>query len=187
MYKADGSFVEQYISVDDDAVMTTTLEDTRTVPPARDIFQRLHDRRLYKEVYCVPIDERGVPHALVRTWLMGLPEQDEEGRRRRGDVERKVAKIVGCDPWEVIVLVQSVSNPAYGGLGELNPEEVYVISDFNEPRYLSECPDLIVDSKVRAARSVHVIANEDKLARGTRETIRPRIYEALVESAGVKG
>ena len=192
-YKRAPSFLREYTNNDDDTVMAIMLEDEKTTAAPRHIFQKLHDRHLFKEAYSVPIQERGVPDARVRTWLLGLLGNEEQARQRRAAVERRVAEIVGCEAWEVIVLAESAPNPAYGGLGVLNPEEIYVVSDYDKPRYLSEHPDLIAFGSnvraedVRGARSVYVIANEDKLDRDARDAIRPRIYETLVESAGVRG
>lgn len=190
-YEADSGFLDRYARTHDDIIMTAMLEDTQPSVP-REIFQRLYNRRLFKEAYSVPIQQAKVGDARVRTWLLGLFGNNDGARLRRSEVESRIAKVIGREPWEVIVLAESYPNPAYGGLAVLNPEEIYVVSDYDEPRYLNELPDLVAFGSgvkaedVRGARSVYVIANEDGLDRDTRGAIRQKIHEILVESAGVK-
>ncbi len=53
-------------------------------------------------------------------------------------LEERVADYLHCEPWEVIVEVKNVKNPAYQVPGVLDPEDVLVIDRKGRERSIND-------------------------------------------------
>ncbi|MCC7104579.1 MAG: HD domain-containing protein [Chloroflexi bacterium] len=179
-YRYDGTagHLARYLELDDARVSEAVLQGPD--PRAREIFRRLRERRLYKEVALIPLGE--VPNAVVRNQLLKLNDD------RRLVLEEQIAELVHCEPWQVIVHRKTVKNPAYQDLGGLDPEEIYYVRRNGVPAALKDHPELVM-ALHSASERIHVIAPHDpapgesrELAKGRRaeleDAIRALVYKS---------
>ena len=115
------------------------------------IFERLRQRRLYKEVAAIRLDDIDVRNSITRDRFLRLNLSD------LAKLEQRVAEIMNCEPWEVIAHRKSIRHPAYQASGGLEPEAIHVLSDDGTSRTMSEFPDLI-SARVPKTERLHVIA-----------------------------
>ena len=102
LYAYDGSreYCENYIRYDDERVIDILVNCDLERP--RRIFERLRSRRLFKQVFRLPLTDRHVTDSIT---LSLISEMSDESRQR---IESCVASVVGCKPWEVIVEIKNV-------------------------------------------------------------------------------
>ena len=115
----------------------------------------MRDRRLFKEVALVQLDDTAIQDALKLRRLVNLTP---EHRRR---LEEAVAETVGCEPWEVVVHRRDVKNAAYQAPGGFDPEAIYVVTRDGTPKMLSQFDALTVALHPSVQR-LHVIAPWDR-------------------------
>jgi hypothetical protein len=177
LYSYDGSqdYINRYLEYHDDKVISI-LADCDFEHP-REIFQRLLDRRLYKELVLLPIDDRNVRNDILLHRLMTL------SRDAITELEGKIADHINCEPWEVIVQRKNIKNPAYYGPGEIDPETIYVIPHGSYPRSLGTYVEL-VSSKIPRYERLHVIAPYEWPEQSTDEdlkNLKDRVQDEIVE------
>ena len=151
LFSYDGSqeFLEFYLRFDDGRLMSTALDDR--YPRSKGVFNRLRERRLYKEVAEIRLDELGVDDSITRGQLLNLDPAKE------CELEQHVAGLVDCDPWEVIVHKKSIKHPAYQESGGLEPDAIHVLPRNGTPKAMSAFPDLI-SPRLPMTERLHVIA-----------------------------
>lgn len=155
VYAYDGSMehLQQYLAMDDARMIAAMLSsgDLR----AREIFQRLRDRRLFKELAFIPLDPANVDNAVILGRLLGFSDHDSRS------LELAVAAARGYEAWQVIVEKTSIKHPAYHTPGRIDPEPIFVVSRISgTPRSLGHFPEL-VDAKQQTSEHLHVIAPRD--------------------------
>ena len=177
LFSYDGSkeFLEYYLQFDDGRLMALVKESG--YPRASTLFRRLAERRLYKEVALIHLDEQRVPDSITRGQLINLNDT------ALSELEQQIARDVGCEAWEVIVHKKSVRHSAYQETAGLDPEAIHVLSRDGTFRMMLDFPDL-VSPKIRSTQRIHVIApiqTEDITSRKER---RQRIQSLILEFAG---
>ena len=151
LFSYDGSreFIEFYLRFDDGRLMSTALDDR--YPRSKGVFNRLRERKLYKEVAEIRLDELGVDDSITRGHLLNL---DQVGM---AELERRGAELVGCEPWEVIAHRKSIKHAAYQESGGPEPDAIHVLSRDGTSKTMSAFPDLISPRMPKTER-LHVIA-----------------------------
>lgn len=166
LYAYDGtdSALDRYLSFDDGEVVSVILKGGEL--KSKEVFERLRERRLYKELVMLPLGETHVPDPVIRTALISLAKDSDRWREWAVQTEEKVAELVGCEPWEAIVEQRSIRNPLYQEIA--NPEEIYVTASGRYTRTLGEYDDM-VSGKLPADLRIYVIAPADNMHRGSTE------------------
>ena len=173
-YDGTREHLERYLELDDESVSASVLrcQDER----ARNVFGRLRDRRLYKEIARVNLNPTDIPDSLRRRRLSTLEPVGVH------DLEAKVAAELQCEPWEVIVHRKQVKNPAYGDPSVLDPEAIYVLSrDGQSAQQLLERDD-VVKAPRPADERLHIIAPWDQglsISRDARAAERAHLAERI--------
>ena len=111
LYEYDGSpeFCQRYLKYDDDRVMDVLMHCELEAP--RSIYQRLHERRLYKQLVRMPLTERQTPDPIRRSRYIDLSDETKI------DLQAAIADYLHCEPWEIIIEVKNVkksSVPRWG-------------------------------------------------------------------------
>lgn len=156
LYRYDGSigFLRRYFSWDDSTIISSLI-NTRRSDKARYFFQRLHERRLLKELSVFTLTEKDVPDAITRSRLINLDDELKRG------LEERISQELGCEPWQVIVLDSSIRNPIYQDPDVLDPEAIMVLSRSGTiTREMKDYPYLLSANMPRDRR-VHVIGPLD--------------------------
>lgn len=153
LYTYDGSeeYLMRYLEFDDASVITAALRSDCSSPEARNIFQRLRERRLYKEIDLIPLDDRRIDDSVTRSQLLSLGDQT------MSELESRIAKELRCEPWEVIVYKKSLQIPAYQSPGAVDPEAIHIITREGKIRLMSEIPGF-VGAGLPATQRLHVVA-----------------------------
>ena len=159
-YDGSGEFIASYLQFDDGRLMSTALDDR--YPRSKNVFERLRERKLYKEVAEIRLDDLGVDDSITRGLLLNL---DQKGM---DELERRGAALVGCEPWEVIAYRKSIKHPAYQESGGLEPDAIHVLPRNSTPKAMSEIPDLI-SPRLPTAERLHIIAPTQAYTQGTRQ------------------
>ena len=165
LFSYDGSeeFIQLYLQSDDSDVMSVMTNEE--YPRPSKIFERLRQRRLYKEVAAIRLDDIDVPNSITRDRFLRLDLCD------LAKLEQRVAEIMNCEPWEVIAHKKSIRHPAYQASGGLEPEAIHVLSDDGTSRAMSAFPDLI-SAQVPKTERLHVIAPVEIDSLGNRQKRR---------------
>jgi len=158
-FRYDGSddFFESYMALDDELVISRLSGCDH--PIVSDIFSRLRNRRLLKEISVIPIDE--VADVIKRDRLSTLPYESAESRR----LEEAIGSEIDSSPDTVIVTRQSIKNPTFRtpsyGLAE---EEIIVLSRSGVPKTVADFPDLIFSLNTTAVsrETIRVFAPRDE-------------------------
>lgn len=154
LYAYDGSpeHLQRYVEADD-ATVAATVRDSGD-PVARDIFDRLRNRRLFKELAVVRLDGSEITDHVLENRVRTLSAESCRA------LEAEVARLIECDPAEVIVYRKSVKNPVYYSPGTLDPEAILVKTRKGELKSPLSFPDLTV-GKLPAAERLHVVGRFD--------------------------
>jgi HD superfamily phosphohydrolase len=156
-YDGSNAFLEAYLSFDDEHLLRALRQSG--FPKVQEIFSRLADRRLFKQVCRLPLDE--IPDVLDRGRLSKLNAETDEAR----GLERQIGKELNVDPDFVIVNRWSVKNPTYRPAGyEIKPEEILILDRRGTLRTANEFPDLIFALNTTAAsrEAIDVYAPRDE-------------------------
>ena len=177
LFSYDGSekFLEYYLQFDDARLMALLKEGGD--PRSSKLFNRLAERRLFKEVALIHLDEGRVQDSIRRGQLLSL---DKAGLR---ELELQVAHELKCEPWEIIALKKSIRHPAYQERASLELEAIHVLYIGGTPRMMSDFPDL-VSPKIPSTQRIHVIAPVQTDDVAFREELEQRVRSLILESAG---
>lgn len=159
VFRYDGSqaFLNAYLSVDDEEMLRALRGSGNT--KVQEIFSRLADRRLFKQVCELPPET--VDDALTRGSLLKLNAETAAARA----LEERIAEKLGVDPDFVIVTKWSVKNPTYRPASyRIEPGEIMILDKHDTVRKIDEFPDLIFRFNKDAAslESIHVYAPMDE-------------------------
>lgn len=176
-YAYDGTDdqLEIYLALDDAKLWAAVLSCASD--RAREIFQRLRDRRLFKQVATLRLDEHTISNILKLNRLRKLSAEQKR------QLEERVAEALGCEPWEVIVERKDVKNPAYQVPGTFDPEAIYVVARDRTPKPLSQFEELSTSARPSAER-LHVIGPLDEdpdLPRDERRERRAELEQRITE------
>ena len=155
-YDGSDAFLEAYLSFDDEHLLRALRQSGD--PKVQEIFSRLADRCLFKQVCHLPLEE--IPDALDRDRLSKLNPETDEAR----ELERQIGKELNVDPDFVIINRWSVRNPTYRPPGyEIKPEEILILDRHGTARKANEFPDLIFALNTTAAsrQAIDVYAPRD--------------------------
>ena len=175
LYSYDGSedFLNFYLQFDDSRLMSAVMNDE--YPRAAKVFQGLHQRKLYKEVVAIRLNELDVDDSITRGNLLNLSSDELPC------IENRVAELMDCEPWEVIVHKKSIKHPAYQTTEGLEPEAIHILSSDGTSKAMSEFPDLISPRMPKTER-LHVIApisTDSQDSRQTRQIDVDRMREKI--------
>ena len=150
LYEYDESpeFCRRYTNYYDDRVSDIVLNCGSEAP--RSIFERLHSRRLFKQLIRLPLTAKHVTDAVL---LSRYLQMSSDSRKL---LEQRVSQYLKCEPWEVIIDVKNVKNPAYQAIGVLNPEEI-LIQDHSGLRRDMNSYDEVVTGKLPSYDTLYVI------------------------------
>ena len=186
LYGYDGSeeYCKQYMQYDDERV--TDILVNCDLPRPKSIFRRLHSRHLFKQVFRLPLTERHVTDSIILSLITGLSEDAKQ------EIETLVASVLECEPWEVIVEVKNVKNPAYQNIGSLDPEEILVNASDGQRKTMQQYDELIsVSGRFPSYNTLHVIApfevaanDERQLASLKRAGVEEQIRDIVLNYVG---
>ena len=178
LYTYDGSveFMRHYMRYYDDYLVQTLSECPHSV--VSEMFLRLLNRRLLKELCSFPVDE--VEHSIVRDRLSRLEFESPEATK----LEAAVADLIQANREFVIVERQSVKNPTFRTpSSRLAEEEIIILDRSGHPRTVAEFPDLIFNlNKTAASReTIKVFAPRDEWSdpEDTREAERQALKQQV--------
>jgi len=185
LYAYDGSsdFFTNYLKYYDDYVIQLLSECPHD--KVREIFSRLLDRRLLKEVWKFPVDE--IEDSILRDRLSRLEFESEQSEA----LEASIAEELAVDKALVIVTRQSVKNPTFRTPSySLAEEEIIVLDRDGRPRKIGDFPDLIFNLNTRAEsrETLHVFAPRDDwtdatVEDGERNELRGRVKRLVLAAA----
>jgi hypothetical protein len=97
LYSYDGTsdFIDRYLASNDEKIVATLINSSLERP--KSLFKRLLDRRLYKELMMLPLDDHSVIDPIIRYRLMELSSESVS------KLEIAIAEHIDCQPWEVIL------------------------------------------------------------------------------------
>ena len=183
LFSYDGSmeFLEFYLKFDDNRLMSEMMDER--YQRSSEIFKRLQRRLLYKEVAEIRLDGSDVTDSIARGRLLNMSSGQAY------ELEKRIARMIGCEPWEVVVHKKSIKHPAYQEGGGLEPDAIHVMSSDGNSKTMGEFPDLISPRFPRTER-IHVVAPmqfDSSLSRqarqekadSTRGQIRGLIFDEL--------
>lgn len=173
LFRYDGSpeFLERYLAYDDDKLLRTLAESQHV--KVQDLFSRLLERRLFKQICDLPLTPEEVKNAVVRDRLARL-DPETNGTRT---LEEAIGDRLAIDPDFVIVNKWSVGNPTFRTASDrLNPEEILIFDKRNTPRKPSEFPDLTFafNTTAESRESIQVYAPQDHWSDPEAETDQER-------------
>ena len=171
LYEYDGSpeFCQRYLNYDDDRVMDVLMHCELEGP--RSIYQRLHERRLYKQLVRMPLTERQTPDPIRRSRYIDLSAETKV------ELQIVIADFLRCEPWEVIIEVKNVKNPAFQDAATINPETILIQDRRGELKTMNAY-DEVVAAKLPASDTLYVIAPYDGPV-ASRLEIQSRIVEMM--------
>ena len=171
LFSYDGSneFLKYYLEFDDGFLMTTMMNEEFSRP--KSIFQRLRQRMLYKEVAEIRLNQ-DVPDSITRGLLLNLESNQISA------IEERIAELIGCEPWEVIVHKKSIKHPAYQPRSGLEPEAIHVLMSDGSSRTMSEFPDLIIP-RVSHTERLHVIAPREIGSADRADEVKTLVFDSV--------
>jgi HD superfamily phosphohydrolase len=184
-YDGTDDFLGSYTALDDELVLNKLSNCDH--PIVRDIFSRLRDRRLLKEIAAIAVGN--VEDVIKRNDLSTLPYESERSRRLEG----AIASEINFSPEMVIVTRQSIKNPTFRTPSyRLAEEEIMVLDPSATPKTVAEFPDLIfsLNTKAVSRETVRVFATKDEWndpedpRQEEREQLSQRIEELVLANVG---
>ena len=123
------NFIQRYLNYHDEKVIDIlrNCEEKK----AREIFDRLYHRKLFKMVAELPLKD--IDHRIVLRLLEMVPSEKKQW-------EREVAKHLGIDAEDVIIYKCQIRNPDYGSRSYvMDPEAITIFDESQtEPRTMSD-------------------------------------------------
>ena len=177
-YDGTEDHLTTYLTMDDARISEAVLKSRS--PEAAEIFRRLRDRRLFKEVSLIRLDEHDVPDVPTRRRLLNLSDDD------RTQLEAKVADLIGCRPWEVVAYNKKVKNPAYQPPGGLGPEAIMIRSRRDGKLLSFNQFTEVVTASFPSAERLHIIAplDGDLMDSGRRQEMSKQIEVLIFRHVG---
>jgi uncharacterized protein len=178
-YTYDGSseHLERYLALDDARVADIVLHcsDER----ARELYQRLRDRRLYKQLAMLKLDTNEVSNALTLKAFINLTPTSP----LRTKLEAVIAEHLKLEPWQIIVQHQSVSNPVYRVPGTIRADEIYILERYGSPRTLNDYPEVLWATQKATDKLLVIGPREsyDDLSEQERHTRRNELEKEINE------
>ncbi len=157
LYSYDGSagFLDRYLA-SDDGYLTALLRGC-SCERAKNVFDRFHNRRLYKELALLPLDPDYVNDSIMLGRLLNLEHAQTT------ELEQAIAGEMACKPWEIIVYKKSIRNPVYQAPGGFDPEAIHVISRDGTLRLMAGGFPQLVIGQMPTTERLHVIGPLDSL------------------------
>ena len=160
LFRYDNSpeFLERYLAYDDDGILRVLVGSEQ--PKVQDLFGRLLERRLFKQICELRLQAEEVKDAVVRDRLARLEPESAEA----AVLEKAIGQMLGIDADFVIVNRWSVAKPAFGSTSDrLDPEEILILDRDDTPRKVSDFPGLSIDFKAIAEspQAIQVYAPRD--------------------------
>ena len=119
-YTETSEFIENYMGYHDERLIDLLKRCDQE--KARNIFDRLYSRKLFKMIGELPLKD--VDDAIDRSQLL---QMDDEQKRNR---EERIAEHLKIDPDDVIVNKLLIRNPNYGSRSyNLNPEAIMIFDE----------------------------------------------------------
>jgi HD superfamily phosphohydrolase len=183
LYSYDGSkkFLKNYLIYHDENVVDLVCSQTDS-ERAKEIFECLRHRRLFKQVCCFPLGEDA--NAIARGKLLEF----DVGSELQQTLEAAASRELNLHPSKVIVYKRKVKNPTYIPVGyRLDPEETYVLDKNGVPKKLNEFQDLMFsfDKGKDSPDEIHVYASMDnwnKLSDRKKKSLQERLKSAILSS-----
>ena len=181
LYEYDGSpeFCQRYVTYHDDSVADIMM-NCRLDEPRR-IYQRLHSRRLFKQLVRLPITDRYIDDAVLRSRYVNISPESKH------DLQERIADYLKCESWEVIIEIKNIKNPAYQDVGILNPEAI-LIQDRDGRRKTMNEYDELVTGKLPSTDTFYVIAPyewsspNDRQSRSKERSTIEKCIKGIVDS-----
>ncbi len=180
-YNDSQDFCSNYIGYSDEAIFDVILKSEFERP--RRIFDCLNSRRLYKQILGLRLTPTYVPDAIVRSRLVELSQENKK------NLERELSTRLECEPWEVIVEVKNVKNPAYQAPGILEPEAILIVDREGSRKSMKEYEEL-VSGELPSFNTLYVIApyhrdaSPSQFASLNRQELAEKIKEVIFEYTG---
>jgi len=176
LYSYDGSedYVSEYLKWSDDRVVTEIVAPGTPSGYAKDIFERLYGRRLFKCIF--DVDQNAFPDPTVRNFVFGGSTEFYK------PLEKAIAEQFGIDKNHVIAYMISFNSAAK------TEAQVPVIHHYSEPTLFHDESALFksVDQKIREQR-FHIYApvdfQDDKDKKKKIREFRDGILELIGELA----
>ena len=148
-YSSSPDYCQNYLRYSDDRVFDIVMNCDLDRP--RNLFERLYSRNLFKELVRLRLTPQEVPDRLLRSQLVGL---DAEAKT---NIQGRIAEHLKCEPWEVIVEVKNIQNPAYSDPGSLNPEAILVVDNNGSTKSMDQYDELVA-GKLPSFHTLHIIS-----------------------------
>ena len=148
-YSSSLDYCQNYLRYSDDRVFDIVMNCDLDRP--RQLFERLYLRNLFKELVRLRLTAQEIPDRVLRSRLVGLDANDKT------NLEERIAEYLKCEPWEVVVEVKNIQNPAYSDPGSLNPEAILVLDKSGSTKSMDQYDELVA-GKLPSFNTLHVIA-----------------------------
>lgn len=142
IYAYDGSkdFVKRYCEYNDSNL--TDLIRKNSGKSSREIFERLYNRQLFKQIHSKKISPSEIPGIQLRSKYLNLAEDDKRG------LERKIAEALKISPEFVILHIIDIKKPIGRPEGlSINDNSILVQLKNKDPEKISEIPWSIFNFK----------------------------------------
>jgi len=182
LYYYDGNtpFVENYTKYHDENIVDIICDQSDSAP-AKEIFERLRNRRLFKQVCNFPISAAG-RHDKGKLMVLDF------GNELQKTLEAAASKTLNSDPSKVIVYRRKVKNPAYiPEADQFNMEQISVLDQDGKLKELTDFLDLAFgfDKKKDAPEEIHVYApmdNWNKLDDPGKKSLQESLKDTILSS-----
>jgi len=182
LYCYDGStpFVKNYIKYHDENIVGIVCDQADSAP-AKEIFERLRDRKLFKQVCSFPITEAS-RHDKSKLVVL------EFGSELQKTLEAAASKPLKLDPAKVIVYRRKVKNPTViPEADRFNTEQISVLDQEGKLKELTDFRDLAFsfDREHEAPEEIHVYAPMDNwngLDDARRKLLQKRLKSSILSS-----
>jgi len=181
-YDTSPEFLDRYLGYDDDGLLRALMNSGQ--PKIQDLFRRLLERRLFKQICELPLEQ---VNAVARDRLPRL----ELGTAEASALEKAIGDRLGINPDFVIANKWSVSKPPFGSASDrLDPEEILIIDWDDIPRKVRDFPGLSIDFKAIAEspQTIQVFAPRDDWndpeadTRAEREECQQAVRDILIQN-----
>ncbi len=164
-YQATKEYCRFFLTFDDDTLMGKILEESKSM--ARDIFLRLRQRNLIKEIFRKKIDTLNFSDALKMKKLKDL------GQPQAKAIETEIAELMGARSELLVLDKQSLTNPTFKyPEREIDPETILVLMDNEDKtkRIFSEVSNIFANPAVGPRDEfLYVYAPLDELSHDERK------------------
>ena len=181
-YSSSPDYCQNYLRYSDDRVFDIVMNCDLDRP--RNLFERLYSRNLFKELVRLRLTPQEVPDRLLRSQLVGL---DAEAKT---NIQGRIAEHLKCEPWEVIVEVKNIQNPAYSDPGRLNPEAILVVDNNGSTKSMDQYDELVA-GKLPSFHTLHIISPyewptevDEQQLRNAKADLQQEVKAIVLQSVG---